>query len=250
MRLLVTRPEPDAATLAEELQRLGHEAVIQPLMEFHVLDFDPAPLGTAGGLIFTSRNGLRALLEKFDPAAIAARPVFCVGGETECALRRAGFQTIAAVAGTAERLAGEIAQRASKGASLVHITGEHQAFDLVQALALDGVQVSTLRVYEMKARSAFESTLVEAFEAGRIGGVILMSPRTAGIFVSLCQHHCLFERVRFLDYFCLAKSVSNRLKPLDPVHVHVAHKPERAALLELLPTPGQDRMRQGADGNI
>jgi uroporphyrinogen-III synthase len=249
MRLLVTRPEPDAGALAEEIEKLGHEAVIQPLMEFHVLDFDPAPLKSAGGLIFTSRNGLRALLERFDPAAIAGCPVFCVGSETERALRRAGFQTIAAVAGTAERLAGEIALRAAKGAGLVHVTGEHHAFDLVQALALDGFPVSTLRIYEMKARSAFESTLVEAFEAGSIAGVILMSPRTAEIFVSLCQHHGFSGRARALDYFCLAKSVSNKLKPLGPVHVHIADKPERAALLKLLPTPGQDRVRQGADGN-
>ena len=249
MRLLVTRPEPDAGALAVELQKLGHEAVIHPLMQFHVLDFDPAPLKTAGGLIFTSRNGLRALLEKFDPAGIAGCPVFCVGGETERALRVAGFQTVAAVADTAERLAGEIAMRAAKGASLMHVTGEHQAFDLVQALALDGVSVSTLRVYEMRARSRFENALVQAFEAGGIGGVILMSPRTAEIFVSLCERHGLFERARLLDYFCLAKSVSNRLKPLDPAHVHVAQDPERAALLKLLPTPGQDRVRQDADGN-
>ena len=249
MRVLVTRPEPDAGALAVELQKLGHEAVIQPLMEFHVLDFDPAPLKTAGGLIFTSRNGLRALLERFDPAGIAGCPVFCVGGETESALRRAGFQTVAAVADTAERLAGEIALRAAKGASLVHVTGEHRAFDLVRALALDGIPVATLRVYEMRARSAFESALVEAFEAGSIGGVILMSPRTAEIFVTLCERHGLFERAKSLGYFCLAKSVSNRLKPLDPVHVHVARKPERAALLKLLPTPGQDPVRQDADRN-
>jgi uroporphyrinogen-III synthase len=249
MRVLVTRPEQDAGALAEELSRLGHEAVIHPLMEFHVLDFDPAPLKTAGGLIFTSRNGLRALLERFDPAAVAGCPVFCVGSETESALRRAGFQTVAAVAETAERLAGEIAQRAAKGASLVHVTGEHQAFDLVRALALDGFSVSTLRVYEMRARSAFEGALLEALQAGSIGGVILMSPRTAEIFVSLCERHGLFERARCLDYFCLANSVSNRLKPLDPVYVHVARKPERAALLKLLPPHGQDRVRQDADGN-
>jgi uroporphyrinogen-III synthase len=246
MRLLVTRPEPDAGAQAEELRNLGHEPVLQPLLEFHVLDFDWAAVETADALIFTSRNALRALSEKFDPGCIPACPVYCVGSETERRLRQAGFQTIAAVAETAEELAGKIARTAAKGASLVHVTGEHQAFDLAQALARDGLCVSTLCVYAMRERSAFDSQAVEAFGAGAIGGVLLMSPRTAEIFVSLCRRHGFLDRARSLDYYCLAKSVANRLKPLEPLHVHVAARPDRAALLELLPplpTPGQDRVR-------
>jgi uroporphyrinogen-III synthase len=75
MRLLVTRPEPDAGALAEELRTLGHEPVLQPLLEFHVLDFDLGSLKTADALIFTSRNGLRALSEKLDLGSVAHRPV-------------------------------------------------------------------------------------------------------------------------------------------------------------------------------
>ena len=116
MRLLVTRPEPDAGAQAEELRNLGHEPVLQPLLEFHVLDFDPAPIATADALIFTSRNALRALSEKLDPGGIPACPVYCVGSETERRLRQAGFQTIAAVAETAEELAGKIAGVVAKGA--------------------------------------------------------------------------------------------------------------------------------------
>ena len=243
MRLLVTRPEPDAATLADELLALGHEPVVQPLIEFQPLDFDPAPLKAAGALIFTSRNGLRALQGRIDPGGIAGRPVFCVGGETERGLRQAGFQTIAAVAETAEQLAAAIAKTAATGASLVHVTGEHQAFDLAGTLERHGFSIATLRVYEMKAASAFSGAVLAAFEAGSIGGVILMSPRTAEIFVSLCRQHGLWDRARFLDYYCLANSVSNRLKPLEPVHVHIAQRPDRASLLGLLPPRGQDRVK-------
>ena len=160
MRLLVTRPEPDAAALADELLALGHEPVVQPLLEFQPLDFDPAPLKTAGALIVTSRNGLRALQGRIDPGGIAGCPVFCVGGETERGLRQAGFQAIAAVAETAEQLAAAIAKTAAKGASLVHVTGEHQAFDLAGALEGRGFSIATLRVYEMKAASAFSGAVV------------------------------------------------------------------------------------------
>jgi len=111
MRLLVTRPEPDAGALAEELRKLGHEPVLEPLLEFRVLDFDLAPLKTADALIFTSGNSLRALREKLNPGCISSCPVFCVGGETETRARAAGFKTIKAAADTAEELAGKIARR-------------------------------------------------------------------------------------------------------------------------------------------
>ncbi len=246
MRLLVTRPEADAGALAEELRNLGHEPAVEPLLEFRALDFDPAPLKTAQALIFTSRNGLRALRQKLDPGSIASCPVFCVGSETERRVRQAGFQTVVASADSAEQLAGKIATLTAKGAKLVHVTGEHQAFDLAQALSRDGLSISTLRVYAMKERSAFDCQLIDAFKAGAIGGVMLMSPRTAEIFVSLCGRHALVDRVRSLDYYCLAGSVANRLRQLEPVHVHVASKPDLAALLALLPrlpTRGQDRVK-------
>ncbi len=246
MRLLVTRPEPDAGALAEELRLLGHEPVIQPLLEFRVLDFDAAPLLAADALIFTSGNALRALREKLNPERISSCPVFCVGGETERRARQAGFKTIAATADTAEELTAKIVTPAGKSMRLVHVTGEHQAFDLAAALAREGLSIRTLRVYGMKARCAFDSQIAGEVKAGEIGGVILMSPRTAGIFVALCLQHGLLDYAKSLHYFCLASTVADRLKRLEPVHVHAALKPNRTALLALLaalPTTGQDRVK-------
>jgi uroporphyrinogen-III synthase len=245
MRVLVTRPEPDAGVQAQELRGAGHEPVVQPLLKFETLEFDPGALEEADGLIVTSRNALRAVAAKAVPKGVLHRPVFCVGSETERQLREAGFANIAAVADTAEELASKIAALAPKGARLVHATGEHQAFDLAQALASGGISTATLPVYTMKPRDALDVQVVADIERETIGGAILMSPRTAEIFVSLCEKHGILDRARFLDYFCLAKSVANKLKALDPVRVHIALKPDRAALAALLTqvsTPGQDRV--------
>ncbi len=250
MRLLVTRPEPDASALADELRHLGHEAVVQPLLEYRALDFDAAAIEAADALIFTSGNGLRALRKKLDPGRIPS-PVFCVGGETERRAREAGFKNIAATAATAEELTAKIVAAATKGSRLVHVTGEHQAFDLAAALAREGLSIGTLRVYGMKGRDAFDSRIADEVKAGKIGGVILMSPRTAAIFVALCLQRGLLDYTKSLHYFCLASTVADRLKPLEPVHVHVALSPNRAALLALLPalpTPGQNRVKQDTNG--
>ena len=108
--------------------------------------------------------------------------------------------------------------------------------------------MSTLRVYVMKARDAFEPWLARDLKAGAAGGVILMSPRTAEIFVSLCRLHGLAESAKVLRYFCLAGSVARRLKPLEAAHVDIAAKPDRQALLALLaalPPAGQDTAGNG-----
>ncbi len=246
MRVLVTRPEPEAAAQADELRGMGHEPVLQPLLEFRALDFDPAPLRSAAALIFTSGNALRALREKIDPRDIAQTPVLCVGSETARRARAAGFKSVAATADTAEELSAKIVSQTGRGVPLVHVTGEHQAFDLAQALAHEGLSLHTLRVYVMKAREVFDSQAAGELQAGAIGGVILMSPRTAEIFVSLCRHYELLDCAKDLSYFCLAESVAKKLKPLEPANVHIAARPGREALLALLaalPTPGQDPVK-------
>ena len=251
MRLLVTRPEPDASALAEELRALGHEAAVQPLLEFRVLDFDPAPLIAADALIFTSGNSIRALRE---------RPGFGYSSQSGFLRRRRNgtprargrvLRTIAATAATAEELTAKILAAATKGLRLLHVTGEHQAFDLAAALSREGLSIGTLRVYGMEPRRALDSRIAGEVKAGEIGGVILMSPRTAEVFVALCRQHGLFDHTKSLHYFCLASTIADRLRPLEPVHVHVAPRPNRAALLALLPalpTRGQDRMKKDANG--
>ncbi len=248
MRLLVTRPEPEAHALAHEVRGLGHEPALQPLLEFQSLDFDQAQLSSAGALVFTSGNALRALREKRGLSGIERIPVFCAGSQTARRLQEAGFQTVAATADTAEELASRIISQASRGAKLIHVTGEHQAFDLAGALAREGLQLSTLHVYVMKAREAFDSGVAGDLRSGASGGVILMSPRTAEIFVALCRKHELLESAKALRYFGLAESVAKKLKPLEPAHVNIAAKPNREALLALiaaLPPAGQNFAEEG-----
>jgi uroporphyrinogen-III synthase len=247
MRLLVTRPEPDASLMAQELRGLGHEAVLQPLLEFRLLDFDADSLRTAAALIVTSGNAVRALQEKLKIEDISHIPLFCTGDETARRASAAGFRCLAATTPTAEELAAKIMLEVRKGSRLVHVTGKHQAFDLAGALARDGLSLFTLSVYDMVPRLAFEARLADDLKSGKIGGIILMSPRTAEIFAGLCAAHGLIDNVKALCYFCLAETVANKLEPLEPSYLQIAETPSRKALLALiaaLPLRGHDRVKQ------
>jgi uroporphyrinogen-III synthase len=234
MRLLVTRPEPDASAFAEELRALGHEPVLQPLLEFRVLDFDAAPLLAADALIITSGASLRALKERGCFDGLAGKPLYCVGGETARKALAAGFKTVLAVAETGEELAGKIAASWRKDAPIAHVMGEHMAFDIAGALAREGFSVDTVTVYSMEACAGFSPSVGAMLRSGEIDGVLLMSPRTADIYVSLCHTHGIPNCAKTLSYFCLSANVAAKLASLEPDHVLISRKPNKQALLELL----------------
>jgi len=245
VRLLLTRPEPEATAMAQEVSHLGHEALVEPLLEYHSLDFDPAVLLDASALIFTSSNGIRALQERADIKALQHLPILSVGAETSRRALAAGFGSLAATAQTARELAAKIAELQPAPKRAVHVTGKHQAYDLAGTLAPQGVFLRTLNVYEMTARQAFDPWLVDEFGKRAIDGAVLMSPRTAEVYISLCHRHALLDRVKELQYFCIAPSVSSKLARIGAGFVHVAAKPERQALLELLnPASRPKRFRE------
>ena len=89
MRLLVTRPEPDALKLRAALEEHGHEATVEPLLSVSFADADAIDLDGVQALIATSRNALRAL--KSHPLRGEARklPLFAVGRATAAEAPRA-----------------------------------------------------------------------------------------------------------------------------------------------------------------
>ncbi|GAC1318165.1 MAG: hypothetical protein NVSMB14_16140 [Isosphaeraceae bacterium] len=69
-RILVTRPREDSERAAEDLEHLGAEALLAPMVEikpledFEALDQRIARLGDFDWLVFTSSNGVRHFMER------------------------------------------------------------------------------------------------------------------------------------------------------------------------------------------
>ncbi|MGQ3075829.1 MAG: uroporphyrinogen-III synthase, partial [Ferrovibrionaceae bacterium] len=79
MRILVTRPAEQAAETARHLAALGHDVLIDPLLEIVARPGDLPPLDGVAAVLVTSVNGARALA-----AATPRRDVLtvAVGGRT------------------------------------------------------------------------------------------------------------------------------------------------------------------------
>jgi uroporphyrinogen-III synthase len=234
MRLLVTRPGSQADVFAGELRALGHEPIIDALLTCRPLDFDSAALLTADELAVTSVNALRALERSGSLSRALQIPLHCVGLETARQAQGLGFVSVASVSETAEALAGQLISTLDRNAKVVHVAGEHRAYDLAGALSREGLCCCTLTVYSMEASEQFDSKTRELLKSGRLDGVILMSPRTAEVFLTLCRRSQLTDQARKLFFFCISQSVAEKLQSLYPISVGVAERPNRQALLDLV----------------
>lgn len=238
MRLLVTRPEPDALKLRAVLEEAGHEAVVEPLLSLSFENAEAVDLDGAHALIATSRNALRALKEIGGvPLLAEARhlPLFAVGRATAAEARTLGFETVVTGAGTAAELVAHIVSVLDPAAGvLVHLAGDTVARDLAGELEAHGFRVRQPVVYRMRAATAFADTTVEDLASGAIDGVILMSPRTAAIYARLVGRHGLAGAVRRLPHFCLSEAIVQRLEPLGSVPTRIAAVPQLQELLALV----------------
>ena len=194
MRLLVTRPEPDAGREAELLAARGHHPVLAPLLEIEFAH-RPLPLAGAQALIVTSRNAVRALASHPDLGEALKLPLFAVGDATAGTARDLGFAEVTIGPGTAATLAALIASDLDREhGPLVHLAGETLAYDLKAALEGQGFAMRKVVLYRAVPADALPPQALAPLAAGRLDGVILMSPRTAKTFAALVEKHGLVNQ--------------------------------------------------------
>jgi uroporphyrinogen-III synthase len=234
MRVLVTRPEPDARREAETLMARGHEPVLAPLLEIEFLKDVPLDLAGAQAIIITSRNALRALEDHPQRDEVTALPLLAVGEATAWAGRQFGFHEVTIGPGTGAGLPPIIRQEVhpEKG-PLVHIAAEKVAFDLKGALEEDGYELRRPVLYRSHAIDTLSDEVVHGLASGEIGAVFLMSPRTGRTFAKLAQRHGLVTDAKGLVCYCLSKAIAQTVAPLG-FAVRVPPHPREEDLLALL----------------
>ncbi len=232
MRLLVTRSIEDAEPLAAALRELGYEAVLEPLMSITDVDApDRIPDG-AQALLITSANGIRAFARWNSRRDIA---VFAVGDASARAARDLGFAEVRSAAGDVDALAALVGDEADTGAgALVHIAGSHVAGDLSGLLEAAGFDAQRRVLYQATAAEKLSPATVDELKPGTLDGVLLFSPRTAGLFVKLAAAAGVEEACHALVATCLSQAVADNAQALPWRDVVVAPEPNQRSLLDAL----------------
>jgi uroporphyrinogen-III synthase len=118
VRLLVTRPEPDAERTAVVLRASGHFVIVAPLLRIEPVEDAEIAAGPFAAVLITSANAAPAIARHRRFGELRLLPVFAVGGGSAQAMRAAGFAHVASANGDARDLARLVAQRVESGALL------------------------------------------------------------------------------------------------------------------------------------
>jgi uroporphyrinogen-III synthase len=235
MRVLLTRPRPDAEALAVRIRALGHTATIEPLIDIAYADGPDLDLQGVHALVFTSTNGARAAARR---TRERTRLVLAVGPTTAAQAKNLGFTNVSespgeGVDGLAHHIRSTV--KPSDG-TLLHATGTVTAGNLTQALSPQGFVVRMERVYEASAAKDLSGALTTELNAGLIDGAMFFSARTAVLFATLVRDANLAPTCAGIRGFALSRPVANALAPLAFRDIQIARAPAAEAMLELLQT--------------
>lgn len=205
MRLLVTRPQPDADGFAAALAGIGVDALVAPLM-FIDLDrtIDP-DLSGCTALAFTSANGARAFAQLSN---IRDLPVYTVGSGSARAATELGFSVAGTGAGTVESLAAVLSGAEKTGARIYHAAGADIAGDLAALLEAEGVACRRQVLYKAQIPDILPEKISLALSAGDVDGAVFFSPRSAGTFVRLVTNAGQASACAGLDLYSLSPAVT------------------------------------------
>ena len=229
MRVLVTRPQPDADAFAVLLSERGFEAEICPMMEV-VFHQKPVDLTDIGALAFTSANGVRAFAQNSTNRDL---PVYAVGEATAAEAHQSAFSKVQIADGDVESLASLIAARHHGKTGLVlHVAGAIQAGDLAGALATAAVEARRSVLYETRERSSLPTGLLDG--AAPPQWATFFSPRTARCFVRLVKAAGLERATEKMKVACLSPAVAEALEEIPWAGVEIAEIRNAAAIVALL----------------
>jgi uroporphyrinogen-III synthase len=232
MRVLVTRPQPDALETANMLIARGHQPIVAPLVSVNYHDGPEIDLSGVQAILATSANGVRALSRRLVRRDL---PVFAVGPKTARAATDAGFHRVKSADGDAEALAKAVASWTSpQQGQLVHASGVETEGKLAAALVACGFQVRTEFLYDVSAVVELPVIARDALSRGEVNGVLLFSPRSARIFAELISHAGLNDTASSLIGVCISRAAALNIASLNMHDVRVAKRPNQRSLLDCL----------------
>jgi uroporphyrinogen-III synthase len=238
VRLIVTRPQPEAERTAAALRRAGHAVEVAALLRIESIPAAELGSGPWSALAVTSANALRALAEHPRRAELTGLRVFAVGRRTAAAARAAGFSDVEAAGGNVQELEQRLRAWAKAASAprdpLLYLAGEDRSGDLPAALAGAGQSVTTVVVYRAVKADKFPAAIAEALSAGQIEGVLHFSRRSAEAYIDCARAGGLLAQALAVTHFCLSAPIAEPLVAEGAKRTRIAPHPEETALIALV----------------
>ncbi len=185
MRLLVTRPEPDASATTARLSERGHAVDTTPMLRI-VVHPEPNLPRPPAAIVATSANAVRAMRQWATAAQWREISVYAVGDATAREARAAGFVHVDSAAGNVAALTARIAERARPDdGALLYPAARDTAGDLAAALSAKGFDVIRTEAYHAEAVTTLDDAVRARLADGGYDAVLVYSARTAAAFADV-----------------------------------------------------------------
>ncbi len=235
MRVLVTRPLPDAETTADDLRRRGHEPLIAPMLETVFRDW-PADNGDAPPdvLIATSLNGIRGLERAPMLETWLSRPLYVPGEASAAYGRKVRFADVRPVRGDAAAIGVRVMAEVPKGARILYVAGADRSGALDERLREAGYHVDLVEIYRAEPAVRLPDAVIDALRTGKIDRILVFSARTAAALVACLRASDLLPVSRGLHIHAISHQAASPLIDADFPLIVVAGCPDAAELLDTL----------------
>jgi len=234
MRLIVTRPEAEAMRTAHVLIRLGHEAIVSPMLDIVLLPeawISDAPFQA---VLATSGNAVRAMQARPVRPFHAGTPLLAVGDQTALEAKRAGFNARSA-GGALDDLARLVEAELDPDAGpLLYAAGEERACDLAARLTKAGFEVETAILYRAEPRPLLARVAESALRENEADGVLFYSRRSAASFAAALEAAGLAPLGERVVCFCLSSGVAEPVAAITKGRILVAERPDQISLFSLV----------------
>lgn len=220
----ITRPRQSGLKTQAKLERLGYDALLDPVIE--IQEKSVAPIDkTYQGIILTSQNAVFALKELQSPT-----PILTVGDETANAVI-AQFPThpVQSAGGTSDDLI-KLIQKTGDPKSLpfLYLRGVDIHRPLKADLNAMGFTLDEAIVYEAQEQSIHPDNFQ------KVQGILVYSARTAQVLSDLINAYSLQDTLGNTDIFCISHGTSKPLLSYNWKGVHVPHHPTEEQLIQLI----------------
>jgi uroporphyrinogen-III synthase len=236
MRILISRPQEDAARLAELLQAHGHQPLCASLLSVRFFDGPEPNFEGVSAIVATSANGIRAFARRTERRNLR---IFAVGPQTADAAQKAGFEEVECADGDASTLAEKVLDwvKPDEGV-LVHAASADNEGQLKALLAEEGYTVDVMVLYEVVAIHKLPEIAREALVHHALDATVVFSPRSAMALRDGIIRAGLSDACRSIAAVCISQATAAALEPLIFRQVLVAERPNQQAMLEAVERAG------------
>jgi uroporphyrinogen-III synthase len=232
VRVLVTRPEPEASRTAAALKARGHAVVFSPVTRIVSTGVAP-PAETVDAVLATSARAIEMLRDR-DTARLRGVPLLVVGARARDAALARGFDVLSAAIDSGDLIA-RIATRFKAPSRFLYLAGRDRKPCLETRLRREGHAIDAIVVYEAREEPGLAPAAAEALRAGEIDACLIYSRRSAEILLRQAGEANALDALLRLTHACISADAAAPLVARG-ARTRVAATPDAAGLFAALET--------------